>query len=307
MPSLAIIPASLVRTSKSALLAAVVLSVTLAAQVADAGDDASKVYWQAHRGGGAHEAPDNTIGAAMYTWGLGGIPEFDIRTTKDGVVICLHDATMARTTNAPASISGTKINKLAFDEIRRWDAGVRFSEDFKGEIVPTLEEVFQKMQEDKQRLVYLDLKDVDLAKLGKLIDQYSVNEQILIASPRQSDCKTLKQITEGLRTMIWIGGTAQEIKDKFEIVVASNFDGVDQVQLHLHDQEQAGDFRYQIEREYLADALAKTQAAEIDLEVFPFQFDNESIAELMAIGIRWYATDEPKRFTAAVNKASAKR
>ncbi|MCC9600559.1 glycerophosphodiester phosphodiesterase family protein [Stieleria sp. JC731] len=259
-----------------------------------------KVYWQAHRGGGAHEAPDNTIGAAMYTWNLGGIPEVDVRTTKDDVIICLHDATLARTTTAPQRLRNIKVKELDFAEVRKWDAGIGFSDDFKGEVVPMLEEVFQKMQEDQNRLVYLDIKDVDLAKLGQLIDQYRVNEQILIASPRQSDCKTLKSITKGLRTMIWIGGTAEEIKSKFDKVVQSEFDGVDQVQLHLHDKATPDGSRYQLEPSYLASALTKTRDAEIDLEVFPFHFDDSSLTALLELGIRWYATDEPKRFTDVV-------
>lgn len=48
-----------------------------------------KVFWQAHRGGGAHDAPDNTLAAMQATWKLGGIPEADIRTTRDGVMIDL--------------------------------------------------------------------------------------------------------------------------------------------------------------------------------------------------------------------------
>jgi len=114
------------------------------------------VFWQAHGGGGAKEAPDNTMAAFTYTWNLGGIPEADIRTTKDGLIICLHDHTLARTTTAPKEIRKTNVNNLTFKEIRKWDAGVKFRDKFKGEQVPSLKEVFGKMkgiQSDRYTLI----------------------------------------------------------------------------------------------------------------------------------------------------------
>ena len=65
--------------------------------------DPEKIYWQAHRGGDGHEAPDNTLCAMKYGWSLGGIPEADIRVTRDHEVVCLHDNTLARTTDAPSA------------------------------------------------------------------------------------------------------------------------------------------------------------------------------------------------------------
>jgi glycerophosphoryl diester phosphodiesterase len=247
------------------------------------------------------------MAAFTYTWDLGGIPEADIHTTADGVMICLHDRTLARTTTAPKEIRDKDVKTLTFEEIGKWDAGVKLRAEFKGERVPALEEVFKAMKEDPERQVYLDIKAVDLKMLGKLIDQYAVNKQVLIASPRQSDCQTLKQITKGLRTMIWIGGSPADIKRKFARVVDSEFAGVDQVQLHLHDKRGNNPFRYQLERDFLEQALQTTRDAGIDLEVFPFKFDETSLHELLNIGIRWFATDEPKRFNETVIRWREKR
>ena len=262
---------------------------------------ADQVFWQAHRGAGTKDAPDNTMAAFQYTWDLGGIPEADIHTTADGVIICLHDRTLARTTTAPHEIRDKNVKTLTFEEIRKWDAGIKLRAEFQGERVPALEEVFQAMQEHHQRQVYLDIKAVDLKVLGELIEQYGVNKQVLIASPRQSDCQTLKQLTIGLRTMIWIGGSPSDIKRRFARVVDSNFAGVDQVQLHLHDHRGRRPFRYQLERDFLVGALQTTHDANVDLEVFPFKFDDTSLHELLDIGIRWFATDEPKRFKQTIS------
>ena len=247
------------------------------------------------------------MAAFLYTWKLGGIPEADIHTTADGVIICLHDRTLSRTTNAPKNIRNQNVKTLTFKEIRKWDAGVKLRKEFKGERVPSLEEVFKRMKGHPQRQVYLDIKAVDLKALGRLIDQFKVNKQVLIASPRQSDCQKLKKITKGLRTMIWIGGSGSDIKKKFSRVVDSKFAGVDQVQLHLHDRKSSRSFRYELGREFLLDALQTCGDRNVDLEVFPFKFDDSSLHTLLDIGIRWFATNEPKRFKQTILKWREKK
>ncbi|CAM3420339.1 glycerophosphodiester phosphodiesterase [Marinicrinis lubricantis] len=259
------------------------------------------IWWQAHRGGGAHEAPDNTMAANRYTWALGGIPEADLRTTKDGVIICLHDDTLARTTTAPSSIKDTSASDLTFDEIRPWDAGLKFDDRFRGETVPSLQDVFAEMSGRPERMMYLDLKQVDLVQLGKLIDQYGVNRQVIFTHHLQDNCRRMKQIASDVRSMLWIGGKAEQIKEKFELARRSSFDGLDQVQLHLNLlNDPQGDWRYTLEPEFLEYALQVTSSCGIELEVLPFSFDERSIHLLLQLGIQWFATDEPSLFVTYV-------
>ncbi len=259
-----------------------------------------KIYWQAHRGGGAHDRPDNTMAAFHYTWQLGGIPEADIRSTRDGVIICLHDETLARTTDAPAGIASIQVHLLNLTEIRKWDAGAKFAPEYQGEKVPTLLEVLTAMSDHPERELYMDIKQVDLVKTGRLIDSLQVAKQILVASPKQEECKTLRSLAAGVRSMLWIGGSAQEIVDKFAAAAETGFDGLDQVQLHLNDRDSIGIWRWQVEPSFVKKALEQTRGAGIDLEVFVKQFTEADLHTLLDLGIRWYATDEPKRFAQAV-------
>ena len=261
-----------------------------------------RIFWQAHRGGGAAEMPDNTLTAFHYAWELGGIPEADGRTTLDGGIICLHDNTLARTVVAPQGIADRPVRTLGFAEIRRWDAGVGFGCAFKNEQVPALEEVFGAMQERAERQVYLDIKDVDLEQLGALIARFAVGRQVLIASPRQRDCQTLRAIAAGVRTMLWIGGPAEAIKEAFAAVRASGFAGLDQVQVHLNERSEPGPWRYELEPAFLREALQHTQSAGVDLEVLLQPLDALSLNKLQDMGIHWYATDEPKAFASVVQQ-----
>ncbi|MBN2376411.1 MAG: hypothetical protein JXD22_08420 [Sedimentisphaerales bacterium] len=267
--------------------------------------NANQVIWyQAHRGGVA-EMPENTLAAYRYSWNLGGIPEADIGTTSDGVFICLHDATLARTTNAPDAVKNIKVSELTFKEIRKWDAGVKFSSKYAGEKVPALTEVFAEMQNHPERQVYLDLKELDLKKLGAMIEKYGVGRQVIFCYKDQEKLVEFRNIAPGVRTMLWIGGKdkPEQIKMKFEQALQTGFKSLDQVQLHLHRVKSEQDrVIYQVEPAYLQYALQKTKAAGIQLQVLPFEFDEASLRNLLDIGIRWYATDYPQKFVSVVNR-----
>ena len=75
----------------------------------------------AHRGG-AGLAPENTRGAFRQAAALGvdGC-ELDVRLSKDGEVVVIHDATLDRTTDADGPVSA-----LTAAELGRVDAGFRF-------------------------------------------------------------------------------------------------------------------------------------------------------------------------------------
>ncbi|MBN2310759.1 MAG: glycerophosphodiester phosphodiesterase family protein [Candidatus Hydrogenedentes bacterium] len=272
------------------------------------------IIFQAHRGG-VREVPENTLAAFRHAWSLGGLAEVDICTTKDGEIICLHDDTLARTTNAPESVRRVPVSELTSGEIRQWDAGAWFGEKFAGERVPTLREVFGEMRAAADAAgagdegepqgcpgVYLDYKNVDLAQLAGLIQEYGVAKQIIFCHCNQSNCIELQKLAPNVRTMLWIGGKAAEIRAKFDEVARGGFKGLDQVQLHLAVEKVDGGLRYAIDAEYLQHALDAATRAGIDFEVFPFDFDDASLAGLLDLGIQWFATDEPKRFRESVER-----
>jgi glycerophosphoryl diester phosphodiesterase len=100
----------------------------------------------AHRGGAALR-PENTIAAFDNGLALGadGL-EFDVRLSRDGVVVVHHDATLERTTN----LSGPVADRTAA-ELAGADAGYHFvnpagDAPFRGQgmSIPTLREVLER-------------------------------------------------------------------------------------------------------------------------------------------------------------------
>src|SRR5699024_5045904 len=162
---------------------------------------------------------------------------------------------------------------------------------------PALEEVFEAMKGHEDRLLYLDFKDVDLKALAALIDSYDIGNKVIFAHNNHQNCIEIKDMIKNIGTMLWIGGSEKAIKEKFDRALASNFEGLDQVQLHLNDRkEQSPGWRYDLDIAYLKECYAKTHQYGIDLEVLPYEFDSQDIKALLDIGIRWFAVDYPERF-----------
>ena len=95
-----------------------------------------KIY--AHRGYSA-KYPENTLAAFRATAELAveGV-EFDVHLTADRKVVVIHDEKIDRTSNGSGYVKD-----MTFEELRQYDYGSWFSEEFVGEVIPTLIEVLE--------------------------------------------------------------------------------------------------------------------------------------------------------------------
>jgi glycerophosphoryl diester phosphodiesterase len=137
----------------------------------------------AHRGASG-SAPEHTV--AAYTLAMDQKADFvepDLGVTKDGVLVCLHDDTLERTTNVrdvfPNRASTIEMRQpgphwLASDftlaEIRQLDAGKWFAPKFAGARVPTFQEMIDLVRRRPGIGIYPELKSPELYK-SRNIDQ----------------------------------------------------------------------------------------------------------------------------------------
>jgi glycerophosphoryl diester phosphodiesterase len=128
------------------------LACILPVAVSAARQPVSRKAVVAHRGASAY-APEHTLAAYRMAIAQGAdYVEQDLAVTSDGVLICLHDESLERTTDveevfpdrATVDPASGRRRWLAIDftlaEIQRLDAGRWFGETFAGERVPTWEE-----------------------------------------------------------------------------------------------------------------------------------------------------------------------
>lgn len=98
----------------------------------------------AHRGdSGDH--PENTLEAFASAARLGvRMQEFDVQPTRDGVLVCCHDATLDRTTDAASRLGpGALISQLRWDELLQLDAGSWRAPTFAATKIPTLADALE--------------------------------------------------------------------------------------------------------------------------------------------------------------------
>ena len=92
----------------------------------------------AHRGS-SKDRPENTLASFRRAIEAGATAtEIDVRMTKDGALVAMHDTDVRRTTDGKG-----KVSDLTLAEVRRLDAGQWFDSMFAGEKVPTLREVLE--------------------------------------------------------------------------------------------------------------------------------------------------------------------
>ncbi len=96
----------------------------------------------AHRGDSAHH-PENTLAAFAAALELGiAMQELDVGSTRDGVLMCLHDAGLDRTTDAARRLGpGALLAATDAATVRELDAGSWLGPAHAGQRVPELEQV----------------------------------------------------------------------------------------------------------------------------------------------------------------------
>jgi glycerophosphoryl diester phosphodiesterase len=127
-----------------------------------------------HRGAASY-APENTLAAFELALQQGAdAVEQDLQVTRDGVLVCLHDPTLERTTNVRdvypergrdgvEGIGATRhwfVHDFTLEEVERLDAGEWFAAEFAGSRVPTFQSVLDWVGDRATLLA--ELKDPDV-------------------------------------------------------------------------------------------------------------------------------------------------
>jgi len=97
--------------------------------------------WVAHRGAGKL-APENTLAAFRLGASHGyRMFECDVKLSADGIPFLMHDAELARTTNAAEKLGSDIAGDHPWNALSQLDAGSWHSRAFVGEPLPTLEAI----------------------------------------------------------------------------------------------------------------------------------------------------------------------
>ncbi len=137
------------------------------------------IYVIAHRG--AHQGiPENSLPAYQKAIDLGcDFVEIDVRTTKDGKFVSVHNANIDNYTKGKTGA----LRNLTLAELKALDIGLKTGEEWKGTQIPTFEEILQLCK--GKTGIYLDLKDAAIPELLTIIRKYNMEHDVLWYIPFQ--------------------------------------------------------------------------------------------------------------------------
>jgi glycerophosphoryl diester phosphodiesterase len=245
----------------------------------------------AHQGGNLL-SPSSTIVGFDKAVELGvDVLEYDIHITEDGHLVLIHDPTVDRTTNGTG-----KVEDLTLDEIQELDAGYSFKDlegnfSYRGKdvYIPTLEEVFQRYGDMLHNIEIKDDNPKDreeelLKKLWGLIQQYKLEDKVLIASFDHELIKRFNDLTNG---KVAVSGGKSEVT---KFVILNKFflapfyrPTVDAVQIPT---ESSG---FNLKTKNLAKGTARLN---MHLHYWTIN-DEETMRELLEVGATGIITDRP--------------
>jgi glycerophosphoryl diester phosphodiesterase len=157
----------------------------------------------AHRGASLL-APENTLSAFRLAVELGADAiEFDVKLSRDRVPVILHDMTLDRTTNGTGKIKDTTL-----DDIKKLDAGSKFSLEYSGEPIPTLSELVEEFQE--KILLNIELTNYNTpfdrlpAYVLSIIEKAGILDKVLISSFNPYALRSVNRMRSEVRTALLV-------------------------------------------------------------------------------------------------------
>ncbi|MEM1581793.1 MAG: glycerophosphodiester phosphodiesterase family protein [Candidatus Bathyarchaeia archaeon] len=141
-----------------------------------------------HRGAKAYE-PENTIRSFRRALELGvNAVELDVRSTKDGELVVIHDAEVDRTTNGKGLVSDLTLNEIK--EL--------LTE--KGEHIPTLDEALEFLDKKVVKIL-IELKETgNEEKVLDIIKKKGLEDNVIIISFHEEALRRIRELNDKVET-----------------------------------------------------------------------------------------------------------
>jgi glycerophosphoryl diester phosphodiesterase len=152
-----------------------------------------------HRGF-TKSVPENSLASlnAAAALGLAGA-EIDLRTTRDGEVVLMHDATVDRTTTGAGLVSAMSRDAVGRLRLKNLDGTVT------AEPVPDLAAVLAFLARHSTFRVAFDAKEIDVAAVGRRVLAANVQDRVMFFIDDMADAgraKAIKRVDPRLKLSI---------------------------------------------------------------------------------------------------------
>ena len=182
----------------------------------------------AHRGF-SKALPENTMPAFGAAVALGAREiEFDLWSTKDGVLVSCHDATLERVSDGEG-----KIYDKTYEELSRLDFGAKHSESFRGLKIATFEDILKKFASRVIMNVHVKIWDskfenLMIPEIVALIRKYDCEKYVYFMSSNEDALARAMTYAPDIPVCVGFDGNKE---DKMSIVDRAKRIGAKKVQL----------------------------------------------------------------------------
>ena len=224
----------------------------------------------AHRGFNT-VAPENSMPAFGAAVALGAQEiEFDLRTTKDGVLVSIHDYLLDRVSDGVGNIEW-----FTFEELQKFDFGIKFGQKFKGLRIIKFEEILQKFAGRAIMNIHVKLWenpkfDWKIKEIADLVRQYDCEKYVYFMGTIDG-IREMKAYAPDLKCCMGAGNDHWGIVDRALAV------GAEKVQFYKPDFNQ--------------EMIDKAHANGIRCNVF-WSDDPEEAAKFLEMGIDCILTND---------------
>ena len=251
----------------------------------------SKLIIQSHRVAGI-TSPEDILQLFQKAWAKGYIPEADVRTTRDGVIVDFHDANFARVIkDAYPELQRQSVRDFAFDEMAALDADIWKDEVGGRQRVCRIDSLFEELAKRADKELYLDIKDVNLPQLAKLARQFNVEKRVILAAPSELDLREWKTLIPEGQMLLWLGGDEETLRNRFAALRETDFAGITQLQIHVRLVKE----QFQPSLEFLREVADELIARRILFQTLPWDVDDaKAYHALLSAGVQSFASDYPQ-------------
>ncbi len=150
-----------------------------------------------HRGASGL-APENTMVALMKAIEFGAdFSELDVQETADGTIVLMHDDSLQRTTNLAAPIW-----EKSYEDLQALEAGAWFSDEFKGEPIPTLKSIIGAVRGKMKLNIELKMSGHEkqlTEKVVAMVEEEDFIKECILTSFDFSAVKKIRQLNNKIK------------------------------------------------------------------------------------------------------------
>lgn len=233
----------------------------------------------AHRGA-SHDAPENTLAAVRLAWQQqADAAEIDVRLSKDGHIVVLHD----NDTERVAGVS-RRASEQTLAELQQLDAGAWKDARFVGEPIPTLEQVIATIPDGKRLFIEVKCGQEIVAPLQRALGSSGRPfRQFAIIAFSNSVLRAVKEALPTVETF-WLSGFTHDASTNTLSPTADEL---------IHQAGAAGFQGLDLWHEGVAASLVRL-AHDAGLKCFVWTVnDAEEAHRLAAAGMDGITTDRP--------------